>query len=200
MSKFFKFLVIVGLIFGNISLNAAVAIPRPGLTIFKGKLQCVGAESDKFLWYTPDSRDPRGFQLTVNRYVENSSTFIIEYTKLRCETGESIQQELFGNSGEYYAGNIITPDKKYLMYDVDKKSLSTVTKMPQPDYAKYAWLIFHCKQLDQYFFWPLFQQPMFLQKFRLPDVIDVILFQKSGTDGEDYTYWKFIPEAKAVAK
>jgi hypothetical protein len=200
MNAFFKFLVMGGLLLGNISLNAAVVIPRQGLTIFKGRLQCVGAESDKFLWYTPDSRDPRGFRLTVNRYIENSSTFTIEYTKLRCETGETIQQELFGNSGEYYVGNIITPDKKYLMYDVDKSSLCTVTKIPTPDYSKYAWLIFHCKQLNQYFFWPLFQQPMFLQKFRFPDVIDVILFQKSGTDGENYTYWKFIPEAQAVAK
>lgn len=199
MNIFLKILAIVGLLIGHISLNAAIVTPRPGLIIFKGKLLNVGAESDKFLWYTPDSRDPRGFQLTVNRYIERSSTFTIEYSKLICATGEPIQQELFGNSGEYYVGNIITSDKKYLLYDVDKKQLSVVTKIPKPDYANFTWLIFHCKQLDQYMFWPLFQQPMFLQKFRLPDVIDVILFQKSGTDGRNYIYWKLIPEGKAIA-
>lgn len=205
MNKFFKSLIMLSIsLLNNIPLNAkdaeAVAVPRPGLIIFKGKLQNVGADSGKYLWYTPDSRDPRGFTLTVNRYVENSTTFIIEYTKIRCETGESIQQELFGNGGEYYVGNIITPDKKYLMYDVDKNRLSAVSKIPKPDYANYTWLIFHCKQIDQYFFWPLFQQPMFLQKFKMPDVIDVILFQKSGTSGIDYVYWQFIPEAQAVPK
>ncbi len=200
MNKFFKFLVIIGVLFSNLPLKAAKPVPRPGVTIFRGRLQNVGAESDKFLRYTLDSQDPRGFTLTVNRYLRDSSTFTIEYTKILCATGESIQQELFGNNGEYYVGNIITPDSKYLIYDVDKKSLSTVTKILRPDYSSYTWLIFHCIQLNQYFFWPLFQQPMFLQKFGLPDVIDVILFQKVNTRGIDYVYWRFIPEGEARAK
>lgn len=205
MTKIFKFLVITGLLLSNLPLKpaapAASAIQqRPGLKIFRGRLQNVGAESDKYLRYALDHSDPRGFTLTVNRYLRESSTFTIEYTKLLCATGESVQQELFGNNGEYYVGNIIMPDGKYLMYDVDKKSLSTVNKIPRPDYAKYAWLIFHCIQLDQYFFWPLFQQPMFLQKFGLPDVIDVILYQISGSRGIDYVYWRFVPEAEARAK
>jgi hypothetical protein len=188
------------IVFGSLPMSAADALKRPGITVFKGKLQCVGCESDKFLKYMPSMTDQRGFNLTVLRRVEEGSTFTIEFTKLLCATGEGISQELFGNSGDYFVGNIFTPDKKYLIYDEDKKFLRTFNKIPQPDYANYTWLIFHCIQLDQYFFWPLFKQSMFFQKFRFADVIDVIQFQKTGTDGEWYCYWKLIPEAQAIQK
>lgn len=200
MNELTKTFVVATFFLFNLLLNAVEPKSRPGLTIFKGKLQCVGCESDKFLKYIPSMSDPRGFNLIVLRRVEEGSTFSIEFTKLQCATGESIQQELFGNGGEYYVGNIFTPDKKYLIYDEDKKFLRTFDKIPRPDYANYTWLVFHLTQLDQYFFWPLFKQSMFLQKPRLADVIDVIQYQKTGTDRENYAYWRLIPEAQAVPK
>jgi hypothetical protein len=202
--KIFKTLILAIIFFGALShplAGAKADTARKGITTFRGKLQSVGANSDKFLIYTRNTKDPRGFTLTVSRYLSNASTFTVNYTKLLCATGEEIAQQLFGMDGDYYVGNIILPDNKYLVFDfVDNERIMAVDKIPKPLYSNYTWLIFHCIQLDQWMFWPLFRQTLFFQKWRVPDVIDVILFRKEGTDGQNYVYWRFINDENIQTK
>ena len=193
MVRQFKF-ACLKLIFGGIIYFSCANAVLPGVDVFRGKIRNVGAESDKFLKYIPDAQDPRGFKLIVLRDVREGSIFSVESSKLLCQSGESLQHDFFGSMGEYYVANIKTPDNKYLIYDEDKKSLKVVDKIPKPQYSSYAWLVFHHIQLDEYFFYPFFNKSLMLQKFAVPDDVDVLPFCGDKTSGRDFIYWKFMRE------
>ncbi len=108
MVKQFK-IVFLKLIFWVVVYFAFVsAASRSGVEIFKGKIRNVGAESEKFLKYIPDSRDPRGFRLMVLRDIREGSVFTIEFTKLLCQSGESLKQDFFGSLGESQNHSLLT--------------------------------------------------------------------------------------------
>lgn len=194
MSKRFKFAFLRLIFCGIVYFLNVGAADSTGIDIFRGKIRNVGAESDKFLKYVPDSQDPRGFKLIVLRDLNEGSVFTVESSKLLCRSGESLQQDFFGSMGEYYVANIKTPDGKYLIYDEDKSSLKVVKKIPKPQFSSFAWLVFHHIQLDEYFFYPFFNKSLMLQKFAVPDEVDVLPFCGEKTSGRDFIYWKFIKQ------
>jgi hypothetical protein len=194
MFRQFKFVFLKLIFWGVVYFACASAVSRSGVEVFKGKIRNMGAESEKFLKYIPDSKDPRGFRLMVLRDIRDASVFSVEFTKLLCRSGENLQQDFFGSVGEYYVANIKTPDNKYLVYDEDKKSLKLVDKIPKPQFANYAWMMFHHIQLDEYFFYPFLNKSLMLQKFAIPDDVDVLPLYGEKTSGRDFIYWKFIKE------